>query len=70
MANSLSASPLPSTTATRPFQQDHDVVCRVTLAKEYLADFGRADLPVWSKQAQLLIRQLRKQRRVVVIQQS
>lgn len=48
-------------------QQDHDVVCRITLAKEYLADFGRPDLPERCKQAQLLVRQLRKYRGVVFI---
>jgi hypothetical protein len=53
-----------------PLHQDHDIVCRVALSKQTLADVSRANLPVFREQAHLLIRQLRNWRWVVVIQQG
>jgi hypothetical protein len=51
-------------------QQHHDVVRGVALPEEDLAHHGSSDVPVRFEQVQLLIRQLREQRRVVVVQQG
>src|SRR5262245_56689685 len=54
----------------QPLQQHHEVVGCIALAEEHVAHVDRPPGPERSEQRQLLIRQLREQHRVVVVQQG